>query len=134
MYKTNYTPRTSGNYPKYAKLAQHLKKSIIVFHDINILQSENHMIISIDTKKDLAKFNTFCYCSVTQSCLTLCDPVGCSMPGFPVFYCLLEFVQTHVHRVSDVIQPSHPLCPSSSPALNYSSIRVFSNELALHIR
>ena len=118
MYKTNYTPRTSGNYPKYAKLAQHLKKSIIVFHDINILQSENHMIISIDTKKDLAKFNTFCYCSVTQSCLTLCDPVYCSTPGFPVLHHLPELAQTHIHLVSGATQPSRPLSPPSPPAFN----------------
>ena len=52
-----------------------------------------------------------CCCSVAQSCLTLCEPMDCSTPGFPVLH-LPEFVQTHVHWVSDVIQPSHPL---SSP-------------------
>ena len=47
--------------------------------------------------------------SVAQSCLTLCNPMNCSMPGIPVHHQLLEFTQTHVHRVSDAIQPSHPL-------------------------
>ena len=47
--------------------------------------------------------------SVTQSCLTLCHPTDCSMPGFPVHHQLPEFTQTHVHCVSDAIQPSHPL-------------------------
>ena len=47
--------------------------------------------------------------SVTQSCPTLCNPMNCSMPGFPVHHQLPEFTQTHVHRVSDAIQPSHPL-------------------------
>jgi len=47
--------------------------------------------------------------SVTQSCLTLCDPMDYSMPGFPVHHQLLEFAQTHVHRVGDATQPSHPL-------------------------
>ena len=47
--------------------------------------------------------------SVTQSCLTLCDPMDCSMSGFPVHHQLLEFMQTHVHWVGDAIQPSHPL-------------------------
>jgi len=47
--------------------------------------------------------------SVTQSCPTLCDPMNCSMPGLPVHHQLSEFTQTHVHRVGDVIQPSHPL-------------------------
>ena len=58
-------------------------------------------------------------CSVTQSCLTLCDP-NCSMPGFPVLHHLLEFSQTHICWVSDAIQPSHPLPPPSPPALNFS--------------
>ena len=49
------------------------------------------------------------FSSVAQSCPTLCDPMHCSTPGFPVHHHLLEFTQTHVHRVSDAIQPSHPL-------------------------
>ena len=57
--------------------------------------------------------------SVTQSCPTLCDPMNCSMPGLPVHHQLPEFTQTHVHRVGDAIQPSHPLL-SPSPALNLS--------------
>ena len=56
------------------------------------------------------------------------------MPGFPVLHHLLEFAQTHVHCVGDAIQPSHPLSPSSPPVLHLSSIRVFSNDLALCIR
>ena len=58
--------------------------------------------------------------SVAQSCPTLCDPMNRSTPGLPVHHQLPEFTQTHVHRVSDAIQPSHPL-PSPSPsALNLS--------------
>ena len=71
---------------------------------------------------------------VTHSCLTLCNPMNCSMPGLPVHHQLLESTQTYVHCVSDAIQPSHPL---SSPLLLpsvFPSIRVFSNESALHIR
>ena len=60
-----------------------------------------------------------CCCSSTQSCPTLCDPMDCSKPGFNVFHHLLELVQTHVHWVSDAIQPSHPLL-SPSPAFNLS--------------
>ena len=58
--------------------------------------------------------------SVTQSCLTLCNPMDCSMPGLPVHHQLLKFTQTHVHWVSDAIQPSHPLLSPSPPALNLS--------------
>ena len=61
----------------------------------------------------------FC-CSVTKSCLTSCDPMDCSTASFPVLHCLLEFAQTHVHGVSDAIQPSHPLSLSSPPSLNLS--------------
>ena len=68
-------------------------------------------------------------CSVSQSCLTLCDPINWSMPGFSDLHYLPEFAQTHVHCVYDAIQTSHPL---SSPS-PLARIKVFSNELALHI-
>ena len=58
--------------------------------------------------------------SVTQSCPTLCDPMNCSMPGLPVHHQLLEFTQTHVHWVSDAVQPSHPLLSPSPPIPNSS--------------
>ena len=57
---------------------------------------------------------------VAQSCSTLCDPMNRSTPGLPVHHQLPEFTQTHVHRVSDAIQPSHPLSPPSPPAPNPS--------------
>jgi len=60
------------------------------------------------------------FSSVTQSCLTLCDHMDCSTPGFAVHQKLPELTQTHVHRVSDVIQPSHPLLSPSPPAFNLS--------------
>ena len=60
--------------------------------------------------------------------------MDCSTPGFPVNHQLLEFTQTHVHPVGDAIQPSHPLSSPSLPPSIFPSIRVFSNESALHIR
>ena len=57
---------------------------------------------------------------VTQSCPTLCDPMNRSTPGLPVHHQLPEFTQTHVHRVHDVIQPSHPLSSPSPPVPNPS--------------
>ena len=57
---------------------------------------------------------------VSQSCPTLCDPMNCSTPGLPVHHHLPEFTQTHVHRVRDAIQPSHPLSSPSPPAPNIS--------------
>ena len=58
--------------------------------------------------------------SVTQLCPTLCDSMNHSTPGLPVHHQFLEFTQTHVHRVSDAIQPSHPLLSPSPLALNPS--------------
>ena len=69
------------------------------------------------------------FSSVAQSCLTLCDPMNCSMPGLPVHHQLPEFTQTHVHRVRDAIQPPHPLSSPSPPAPNPSS-----NESTLRMR
>ena len=60
----------------------------------------------------LARSPSSFVCSVTQSCLTLCNPMDCRTPGLPVLHCLPELAQTHVHWASDVIQPSHPLFSS----------------------
>ena len=76
----------------------------------------------------------YCSCSVAQSCPTLCDPMDGSTPGLPVPHQLLEFTQSHVHWVSDAIQPSHPRSSPSSPPSIFPSIRVFSNESVLRIR
>ena len=60
------------------------------------------------------------FSSVAQSCPSLCDPMNCSTPGLPVHHQLPEFTETHVHQVSDAIQPSHPLSSPSPPAPNPS--------------
>ena len=70
------------------------------------------------------------FSSVTQPCPTLCDSMDCSTQVFPVHHQLPELTQTHVHKVGDAIQPSHPF----PPAFNLSQIRVFFNESALPIR
>ena len=74
------------------------------------------------------------FSSVTQSCPTLCDPMNHSTPGLPVHHQLLEFTQTHIHRVGDAIQPSHPLSSPFPPAPIPTSIRVSSSESSLHMR
>ena len=73
----------------------------------------NHLIVLIG-------FLFYCFSSVTQSCSTLCDPMNHSMPGLPVHHHLPEFTQTHVHWVSDAIQPSHPWSSPSPPAPSLS--------------
>ena len=74
------------------------------------------------------------FSSVTQSCPTLCDPMNRSMPGLPVHHKLPELTQTHGHRVSDAIQPSHHLSSTSPPAPNSSQHQGLSSKLAFCIR
>ena len=76
--------------------------------------------------------DVFQFSSVAQSCPTLWDPMDCSMPGLPVHHQLPESTQTHVHWVSDTIQPSHRVPPSSSPALHLSHLGVFQLVGSLH--
>ena len=68
----------------------------------------------------------------SPSSVQLCNPMGSSMPGFPVPPHLLEFVQVQVHCIGDAIQPSHPLMPSS--VLDIPNISDFSSETSIHIR
>ena len=74
------------------------------------------------------------FTSVAQSCLTLCNPMDCSRPGFPVHHQLPEFTQAHVHWVSDAIQLPRPLSSLLLLPSIFPSIRVFSNESVLPIR
>ena len=74
------------------------------------------------------------FSSVTQLCTTLCDPVNCIMPRLPVHHQIPEFAQTHVHRVGDAIQPSHPMSFPSPPAPNPSQHQSLSNESTLCMR
>ena len=76
----------------------------------------------------------FCCCSVVQLSLTLCNPMDCNMPDFLVLHYLPELAQTHIHWVSYAIPPSCALSSTSPPPSIFPSIRVFSNDLALHIR
>ena len=70
------------------------------------------------------KIRVYPYCgmfsSVAQSCLTLCNPMNCNIPSLLIHHQLPEFTQTHVHRVRDAIQPSHPLSSPSPPVPNSS--------------
>ena len=77
-------------------------------------------MLSKISKSQKDKHCMIAHMNVTQSCLTLCDPMNRSTPGLPVHHQLPEFTETHVHRVSDAIQPSHPLSSPSPPAPNPS--------------
>ena len=80
--------------------------------------SAQHSLAHRHTQVDI--FLNEWFSSVTQSCPTLCDLMDCSTPGFPVHHQLPELTQTHIHRVSDTIQPSHPLSSPSPPAFSLS--------------
>ena len=79
----------------------------------------------ITNKQAKTPISSVQFSSVAQLCPTLCDRMNRSMPGLPVHHQLLEFTQTHVHRVGDAIQPSHPLLSPSPPAPNPSQHQPF---------
>ena len=100
------------------------------------LQTLSQIVSSseLTVKQRLIGFSSVQFRSVAQLCPTLCDPMKCSTPDLPVHHQLPEFTQTHVHRVRDAIQPSHPLLSPSPPALNPSQHRVFSSESTFRMR
>ena len=100
-----------------------------VYSELFIHKSEPHNIHYINGFADacieiLCMLSTSFMFSSVQSCPTLCDPMNHSIPGLPVHHQLPEFTQTHVHRVGDAIQPSHPLSSPSSPAPNPSQHQI----------
>ena len=95
-------------------------------HNNNTAWYISKVIFSLCKKNDNSQFHWLLidasvqFSSVTQSCSTPCNPMNHSRPGLPVHHQLLEFTQTHVHRLSDAIQPSHPLSSPSPHAPNPS--------------
>ena len=95
------------------------------------LRNRFHKVLA--SNQLLTQLRHYSVSSIAQSCLTLCNSMDCSTPGFPVHHQLLELAQTHVHRVGDAIQPSYPLL-SPPPAFNLSQHQGLSNESAHCIR
>ena len=81
-------------------------------------EMHNYLLLGFCQTLRFLRVKIIQFSSVSQSCLTLCEPMNCSTPGLPVHHELPEFTQTHVHWDSDAIQPSHPLLSPSPPALN----------------
>ena len=106
---------------------------------ITFLPRSKGLLISWLQSPPAVIFSSVQLSSVTQLCLTLCEPMNRSTPGLPVHHQFPEYTQTHVHRANEDIQPSHPLLSPSPPAPNPAqhqgpSIRVFSNESTLRMR
>ena len=93
----------------------HLKNLYLSFISYSLRRREHSQIHTMKSS-----FSSVQFSSVTQSCPILCDPMNRSIPGLPVHHKLPEVTQTQVHRVSDTIQPSHPLSSPSLPAPNPS--------------
>ena len=113
-----------------AKTSKDLSPSYLL-HLFNLPPSWLKTLVKNTSKKPDRFFSSVS--SVTQSCPTLCNPMDCSMPDFPIHHKLPEFAQTHAHWVGDAIQPSILCCPLLPPSI-FASISVFFNESALCIR
>ena len=96
-------------------LQHHSSKASILQHSTFFIVQLSYLYMTTEKTIALTQFS-----SVAQLCLTLCDPMNRSTPGLPVHHQLLGFTQTHVYRVGDAIQPSHPLSSPSHPAPNPS--------------
>ena len=91
--------------------------SVLFIRWMTLVKSINLSVLSPHLR---SRNNNYHFSSFAQSCPTLCNPMDCSMPGFPVHHQLLKLAQTHVHQVSDAIQPSHPHSYPSPLAFNLS--------------
>ena len=99
------------------------------------LAAREGFISSKKYRNDKNILMTHLFCSVSRSCLTLCNPMNCSTPGFHIHHQFPELAQTHVHWVGDAAQPSYPLSSPSPPGpQSFPASGSFSSESVLHIR
>ena len=118
--RNSYNSITSKNKQSFKKQKTSIDSSQKKIHHQKVhihYNGQNLKLSMLSVGEDMKQWNS---CSVAQSCPTLCDPMDCSMPGFPVLHSLLELAQTRVHWIDDAIQPSHPLSPASPPAFSLS--------------
>ena len=108
------------------KIKANLSRSFYKHVDTNRTWRSTLLLAGYSNYKPFLNYSQLVCCySVTKSCLTLCNPMDCSASGFPVLHYLPEFAKTHVHWVSDAIQPSHPLRRLLLLPLIFLGIRVF---------
>ena len=112
-------PQDSGNHHAFSTLPYYLPLNVVKIFFIAVFLVTTLYYIPYYMRYNIFT-NIFQFSSVAQSCPTLCNPMSRSTPGLPVHHHLPELTQTHVHRVHDAIQPSHPLSSPSLPAPNPS--------------
>ena len=130
MRSLSYLPLPTP--PQHRQVFSSLSVSLVCYLITSFLPFKDKIFKS-NGIRDKTRFLNARFSSVAQSCQTLCDTINHSMPGLPVHYQLLEFIQTHAHWVSVALQPSHPLSSPSPPALNLSQHQGLSNESVLRI-
>ena len=111
---SSFTDLPTQNFPFSTRASFNFSISIKV--SLSMLIFSHYFQLQTFVIPHLVAFSSVQFSSVAQSCPTLCNPMNHSTPGLPVHHQLPEFTQTHVHRVSDAIQPSHPLSSPSPPA------------------
>ena len=125
VFLFSISPFWNGNvYPMPIPLLYFGNTQFVWFHRFTVVEEFCLRLNHISSLTQV-QFSSVQFSSVAQSCLTLCDPMNRSTPGLPIHHQLLEFTQTHVHRVSDAIQTSHPLSAPSPPAPNPSQHESF---------
>ena len=130
MARTEQYLSSSGSTTKYMIWIHYFPHSSVMRWSAGLQDLWGFLALKLSFSVDA--LGPFQFSSVAQSCPTLCDPRDCSTPGFPVLHHILEFAQTHVHWLGEAIQPSHPLPPSSPPALNLSQLTLFQWVSSLH--
>ena len=115
----------SSNFPKYLYIHKiTYRKSLLkqegYRENRSLITLRNILSNTVRIDKFIFQVFNYMFSSLAQLCLTLCNPMNCSSPRLPVHHQLLESTQTHVHWVSDAIQPSHPLPSPSPPTFNPS--------------
>ena len=108
--------------------------NVFIWNSVCVLLKHSNISLGCDRQCSLHFYARNQFSSVAQLCLTLCNPMDCSMPGLPVHHQLLEFMQTHVLQVGDAIQPSHPLSSPSLPAFKLSQHQGLSKLVTFCIR
>ena len=128
-YTVMHPSSHAGHYSRHREQGAESPHSLTALWDT---LGSHHGALYVEILDNLHKISLVQFCSVARSCPTLCDPMDCGTPGFPVHHQLQEPTQTQVHWVGDAIQQSHPLLSPSPPALNLSQHQSLFQGVSFH--